>query len=113
MSVFVMFSALIIFLALVQVSFITLPLGVALILLWYYTAQTKNIAWFVVIFSVTLAVSANLPIWAVIAATTISLYTIVIGRTLLPSRAVANVFLIVISVVMWELSVVLLSKLSL
>ncbi len=113
MSVFIVSTALIIFLALVQVSFVTLPFGVVLIILWYYTHQSKNIAWFVVIFSVVLAVSANLPIWAMMASTTISLYVIILGRTFLPSRAVVNLFLIGVSLVSWEISVVLLSKLSL
>jgi len=113
MSVFAVSAALIIFLALVQVSFVTLPFGVALIILWYYTHQTKNIAWFVLFFSVVLAVSANLPIWVVVSSTTLSLYVIILGRTFLPSRRAINLFLVGISLLSWEISVVLLSKLSL
>lgn len=113
MSVFIIFLSLLIFAGLIQVSFYTLPFGVALIILWYYTQQTKNIEILVLIFSVTIGVAANLPIWVVVAATTISLYLFIIGRLFLPPRVLVNIFLVVGSLAVWEFSVFMLSKFSL
>ena len=113
MSVFIIFVSLLIFASLMQVSFYTLPFGVVLIMLWYYTQQTKNLELLVLIFSITLAVAANLSIWVVVAATTISLYLFIFGRSFLPSKMVVNIFLVVGSLAVWEFSVIVLSKLSL
>lgn len=113
MSVFIIFLSLLIFAALVQVSFYTLPFGVVLIIFWYYTQQTKNLGLFVLIFSITVAIAANLSIWVIVAATTISLYLFILGRSFLPTRVLVNIFLVVGSLVAWEFSVIMLSKLSL
>lgn len=113
MSVFVIFLSLLIFASLIQVSFYTLPFGVVLIILWYHTQQTKNLGLLVLIFSITVAVAANLSIWVVVAATTISLYLFILGRSFLPTRVLVNIFLVVVSLAAWEFSVIMLSKLSL
>ena len=113
MRVFIIFLSLLIFAGLVQVSFYTFPFGVVLIILWYYTQQTKNLELLVLIFSITLAVAANLSIWVVVAATTISLYLFILGKSFLPTRVLVNIFLVVGSLAAWEFSVIMLSKLSL
>lgn len=113
MSVFIIFLFLLIFAAIVQVSFYTIPFGLMLIILWYHTQQTKNLELLVLIFSVTLGVAANLSIWVVVAATTISLYLFILGRSFLPAKVLVNIFLVVGSLVVWEFSMTILSKLSL
>lgn len=113
MSVFIIFLFFIIFSGLMQVSFYTLPFGVLLIIIWYYTKQTKNLELLVLVFSITLGVAANLSIWVVVAATTISLYLLLVGRSFLPTRMSVNILLVVVSLAVWEFSVIVLSKLSL
>ena len=113
MNILAIFVLVLIFTALLQVSVVALPLGMMLIILWYIKADTKNLGVLVLIFSISLAVVANISIWIIVASTTISLYLFILGRSFLPSKIGISFGLFAISLVVWELSVAFLSKINL
>ena len=113
MNILAIFVLVLIFTALLQGSVVALPLGMMLIILWYINRDTKNLGVLVLIFSISLAVVANISIWIIVASTTISLYLFILGRSFLPAKIGISFGLCAISLVVWELSVAFLSKINL
>jgi len=96
------FVILIIAASLVQVSLVPIPLGLLLIFGWFWRNGTKYIITFSLVFSLFLASFSNLPIWLILLSTTLSLYLLVLGRSIFPARLPTTVGLVVISLVAWE-----------
>ena len=90
--------------ALVQTSFFPLPIGIALLLLWYLKKGFLHLILLAVIFSVSLGVLSNIPIWLVLLSTGLALYLFVFCKSLFPAKNWIHVLLFVASLVIWELS---------
>jgi hypothetical protein len=107
----VIFSLLIIAASLIQVSLISFPLALVLILIWFLQNGTKYISLLAFVFSFFLGVAANIPIWLVLLATTIALALFVLGRSFLPTRISVTIGLFVVSIITWEAVLISLPRL--
>ncbi|MDP2720798.1 MAG: hypothetical protein Q8O75_02560 [bacterium] len=104
------FGLLIIIFALFQVSLLPFPFGLAAIIFWYLFRAEKNILVFVGLFSLTLAIISNLPLWLILLATLLSLYLFTAAKVFLPARVDVHLFLVAASLIVWEVLVFGLEK---
>lgn len=96
--------------SLIQVSLVPLPLGLAVILIWFILRGTKHIVWLILIFAIILATVSNLSPWAILLATTISSYLFIFGKSFLPDRPATTFGLLIISALAWEIFLVALTR---
>jgi len=96
----------------IQVCLIPLPLGLAAILVWFILYGSKHIVWLVLMSSIFLAISASLPAWAILLATSVALALFISGKSFFPNRLATNVGLVAVSGIAWEISMVALLKLT-
>jgi hypothetical protein len=88
--------------SLVQVSWVPIPLGLLLILGWFWRNSTKYITTLCFVFSLLLASFSDLPVWLILLSTTAGLYLFILGRFLFPARLPTTFGLVVASIVAWE-----------
>lgn len=108
----VLFAVAVIIAAILQVSVAPLPFGMLVILIWFLRQKEANLAFLVIIFSMSLAIVSNTPMWLILASTTVSLYLFVIAKAALPSKVGISLSLFFISLVAWEAFSVTLSKIA-
>jgi hypothetical protein len=105
-----LFLVILIILALLQVSLLPIPFGLLAILFWFMRVGEKHLPLHIGIFSVCLGISANIPIWLVLAATSIGFYAFVGAKYFLPSRLEVHIGLAIISIIIWEISMLGLNR---
>lgn len=92
--------------ALFQVSILPIPLGLLALIFWFIRRGEKYLVIFIATFSLLLAVISNLPAWAVLAATSVGLYTFIGAKHFLPGRLAVHLSLILASFIVWEATLV-------
>ncbi|SRR4030042_3125305 len=103
----------IIFSVLIQIVFAPIPIGILAICLWYLLKGTDKIVFLIAFYSLLLGVLSNYTVWVVFSITAIVIYIFIIVKSFLPQRKAINMFLIFSVLILWEASLIIISKYNL
>lgn len=98
-------------LALVQVSIVSLPLGLGFIFAWQLKNKSDKIEWLLVGFAFFIASLSALPISLVFLATGISLLVLILLKAYMPSGVGVSILIFLIMMIVWIGSLTFMTRL--